>query len=84
MTVFISGFTNIPKALTISSCKPAHELLPAHRWLRDVLQWVSWTQTWLVTKDYISQKPPLPGPALGLESCYYGDRLTDGTGCPQG
>ena len=60
MTVFINGFTNIPKALTISSCKLAHKLVPAHHGLRDTLQWVSWTQTWLVTKDYISQKPPLP------------------------
>ena len=50
MTVFINEFTNIPKALTISSCKLAHELVPAHHWLRDTLQWVSWTQTWLVTK----------------------------------
>lgn len=71
MVVFVNGLTNSPEVSTISSLKLA-QAGSSPPLVRDVPHWDSSAQTWVVIKDYISQKPPLPGPALSLESCYHG------------
>lgn len=64
MAVLFDWLAHMPEMLTISSCELAFAGSSPPL-----------AQTWGVTEDYISQKPPLPGRPSASDGRYYGDRL---------